>query len=604
MSAFWILLAASLALLAYHHVVYPLWLRMVPLRFRLPPPRPAEWPRVGIIVPAYREGAHIEAMIRQLAALDYPSDRLDIRIVCDGSPDDTAARARRAIAALEPDAPPIRLVSHAVNRGKVAVLNEAIAALDTEIVMLFDASSIVPPDTLRRLMPEFADAEIGVVCPGYRVADQASAAEVKYWRYQGAIRRREAAFAAAMGAHGAGYAFRRAAWTPLPANTINDDFVLPMQIVASGYRLVDRPDVVIGEREPGDATQDFRRRRRLGAGNLQQVFLCHRLFWACGWRIGVLFGSGKLLRGFAPLLLWLAAVATVGLALTATTPLDLLPLGGVALAGLLLAWPEGLTGSRQVLPVRALRYVLLSYLAMGQGTLDLLSGRFDDDRRRADRAAAIPPAGQDPVLGPGTRLLKRVFDIVIAAIAFLVLLVIGPLIALAIRLDSPGPIFYRQLRVGAALPDRTNLFHLIKFRTMRVDAEAATGAVWAAKGDPRVTRLGRFLRKTRLDELPQCLNVLRGEMSIVGPRPERPAFFTRLESEIPFYAERTFGLKPGVTGLAQVSTGYDATIDDVRLKILFDHSYALKVHSPLAWLRTDLAIIAKTVLVMGLGMGR
>jgi lipopolysaccharide/colanic/teichoic acid biosynthesis glycosyltransferase len=139
---------------------------------------------------------------------------------------------------------------------------------------------------------------------------------------------------------------------------------------------------------------------------------------------------------------------------------------------------------------------------------------------------------------------------------------------------------------------------------MRVDAEAATGAVWAAKGDPRVTRLGRFLRNTRLDELPQCINVLRGEMSIVGPRPERPVFFTRLEDDIPFYAERTYGLKPGVTGLAQVSTGYDSSIDDVRLKILFDHSYALLIRSPWQCIKTDFLIILRTILVMGLGMGR
>ncbi len=138
---------------------------------------------------------------------------------------------------------------------------------------------------------------------------------------------------------------------------------------------------------------------------------------------------------------------------------------------------------------------------------------------------------------------------------------------------------------------------------MRVDAEAGTGAVWAAKGDPRVTRLGRFLRKTRLDELPQCLNVLRGEMSIVGPRPERPVFFSRLESEIPFYVERTFGLKPGVTGLAQVSTGYDSTIDDVRLKNPVRPQLCPEGAFPRAWFRTDLAIIAKTFLVMGLGMG-
>ncbi|MCZ8183940.1 MAG: sugar transferase [Beijerinckiaceae bacterium] len=600
MSAFWFLLAISLVLLAYHHLVYPLWLRAVPLRSPQPPPADGIWPSLGVVVPAYREAEHIEAMIHQLAALDYPKDRLEILVVCDGSPDDTPERARRALAALAGQDHAIRLIDHPVNRGKVAVLNDAIGALRAEIVVLFDTSSIVPPDILLRLAPEFHNPGTGVVCPAYGLAEGSAPGETAYWRYQQGIRRREAAFAAVMGAHGAGYAFRKAAWAPLPAQTINDDFVLPMRIVADGFRLVDRPDIVIGDREVARAGIDRRRRRRLGAGNLQQVLLCHRLLWAAGWRMGLLFASGKALRAVAPLLVLTALASAIGLAFTAASPLDLLPLAAVEGVAFLALLADRLPQGRLRALGQALRYALGSYLAMARGIFDLAMGRFDDDRRLADRRE---PGGA-LVLSPLTRGLKRLFDILIALMAFLGLLVIGPLIAMAIRLDSPGPIFYRQLRVGRALPDRTDLFHLIKFRTMRVDAEAGTGAVWAAKGDPRVTRLGRFLRKTRLDELPQCLNVLRGEMSIVGPRPERPVFFSKLEAEIPFYVERTFGLKPGVTGLAQVSTGYDATIDDVRLKILFDHSYALKVQSPWAWLRTDLAIIAKTFLVMGLGMGR
>ncbi len=184
-----------------------------------------------------------------------------------------------------------------------------------------------------------------------------------------------------------------------------------------------------------------------------------------------------------------------------------------------------------------LAYGLGSYGAMLAGMGDYLLGRYSDERR----APALAQSGLDE----RTERCKRAFDILIASMAFAVFAILTPFIALAIRLDSKGPVFYRQLRVGRAMPDRTELFYLVKFRTMRVDAEAATGAVWAAKGDPRVTRLGRFLRNTRLDELPQCINVLRGEMSIVGPRPERPVFFTKLEGDIPFYAERTYGLKPG-----------------------------------------------------------
>jgi lipopolysaccharide/colanic/teichoic acid biosynthesis glycosyltransferase len=154
------------------------------------------------------------------------------------------------------------------------------------------------------------------------------------------------------------------------------------------------------------------------------------------------------------------------------------------------------------------------------------------------------------------------------------------------------------------MPRYTQLFHLIKFRSMRVDAEQLTGPVWSAQNDPRITTVGRFLRKTRLDELPQCMNVLRGEMSIVGPRPERPSFFHKLETEIPFYTERTYGLRPGITGLAQVNQGYDASVEDVRTKVLYDHAYAMHLLRPLDWLRTDLGIILRTFTVMAFGKGR
>jgi lipopolysaccharide/colanic/teichoic acid biosynthesis glycosyltransferase len=128
--------------------------------------------------------------------------------------------------------------------------------------------------------------------------------------------------------------------------------------------------------------------------------------------------------------------------------------------------------------------------------------------------------------------------------------------------------------------------------------------VWATARDPRITRIGRFLRKTRLDELPQFVNVLHGDMSIVGPRPERPQFFKGLEAKIPFYIERTFGLKPGITGLAQVSQGYDTSIEDVRSKTLFDHAYAMRIANPLQWLKTDLEIIFRTFTVVILGKGQ
>jgi lipopolysaccharide/colanic/teichoic acid biosynthesis glycosyltransferase len=199
---------------------------------------------------------------------------------------------------------------------------------------------------------------------------------------------------------------------------------------------------------------------------------------------------------------------------------------------------------------------------------------------------------------------KRLFDLVVASLMLMLTAPLFPLIAIVIRLESKGPALFRQWRVGMSDPDQTRLFHMIKFRSMRVDAEAATGAVWASKQDPRITRVGRFLRKTRLDELPQLWNVIRGDMSLVGPRPERPGIVPKLEQQIPFYVERVYGVRPGITGLAQVHQGYDETIEDVRIKVGYDYSYAIRLSSFLGWIKTDLEVMARTVAVMICGRGQ
>ena len=199
---------------------------------------------------------------------------------------------------------------------------------------------------------------------------------------------------------------------------------------------------------------------------------------------------------------------------------------------------------------------------------------------------------------------KRAMDIAVALIGLVVTAPLWPLVALAIRLDSPGPVIYRQMRVGRVLADRTELFMILKFRSMRADAEKGTGAVWAQKHDPRITRVGAFIRKTRLDELPQLINVLRGDMSVVGPRPERPAMYRRLEQAVPFYSDRTAGLRPGITGLTQVVQGYDTTIEDVRRKVGFDAAYAMRLASFRGWLASDLMIMLRTFTVMVSGRGQ
>jgi exopolysaccharide biosynthesis polyprenyl glycosylphosphotransferase len=183
--------------------------------------------------------------------------------------------------------------------------------------------------------------------------------------------------------------------------------------------------------------------------------------------------------------------------------------------------------------------------------------------------------------------LKRAGDLLCALVGLILSAPIMLLAALAIRLDSRGPVFYSQIRLG----EQCRSFRIYKFRTMRVDAEI-NGAAWAQKNDPRITRLGGLLRKSRLDELPQLINVLRGDLSIVGPRPERPEFVTTLKEQIPFYNRRHM-VKPGLTGWAQVRYVYGASIEDAREKLQYD-LYYIKNRS----LLLDVEIVLRTVWVV------
>jgi exopolysaccharide biosynthesis polyprenyl glycosylphosphotransferase len=190
-------------------------------------------------------------------------------------------------------------------------------------------------------------------------------------------------------------------------------------------------------------------------------------------------------------------------------------------------------------------------------------------------------------------MLQSLYSFFIALAGAVLTLPIMLLVAVAVRLSSTGPILFRQTRVG-----RNNApFTLYKFRSMRQDAEEATGAVWAIENDPRVTPVGRWLRLLRLDELPQFFNVLRGEMSIVGPRPERPEFVKMLTEKIPFYRQRHC-VKPGITGLAQISHKYSDSLEDTITKLEYD-LYYIKNLSP----ALDAYIIFHTMKVMLLGRG-
>lgn len=243
------------------------------------------------------------------------------------------------------------------------------------------------------------------------------------------------------------------------------------------------------------------------------------------------------------------------------------------------------------------------------------------------------------------RIVKRVFDVIGSSLGLALTLPLYPVIAAAIYMESPGDIFIRQRRAGQLRPPaappgngtprtvqqpKFEEFVMMKFRSMRPDAEKMTGPVLATQDDPRITKIGKILRKTRLDELPQFINVLRGDMSIVGPRPERPELAEQLAMAIPYFEERMRDVKPGITGLAQISLSYsgkplpntdaakyeadlvnpfkiegaeESVADHMRVKLLYDLAYSAATEDLRHFLPVEIGIIVKTPLVMLRALG-
>lgn len=239
---------------------------------------------------------------------------------------------------------------------------------------------------------------------------------------------------------------------------------------------------------------------------------------------------------------------------------------------------------------------VISHIENSRVSIKILPDMYDiiSGQARTSQIYGFPLIEIMPhIMQPWEESAKRVMDIVIS---ILILITTAPLwfiIGIAIKINSPGPLVYSQERVGKD----GKVFRMHKFRSMKQDAESKTGPVWATENDPRITSVGWFLRKTRLDEIPQFFDVLRGDMSLVGPRPERPAFVEKLAKEVPLYKRRLI-VKPGITGWAQIKQGYDTSIEDVKSKVRYDIFYIENMS-----FRMDLKILIMTVYVMIAGKG-
>ena len=250
-----------------------------------------------------------------------------------------------------------------------------------------------------------------------------------------------------------------------------------------------------------------------------------------------------------------------------------------------------LADRRSVMPVNELLDIRLRGIRVEDGTsiLEKVTGKIEIDE--------LHPSWM--IFGDGFRLtqrhwfLRRITSTFLALTLSIVTLPLIPIIALLIKMTSRGPLLYRQKRVGL----RGEVFDCFKFRTMRSDAEADSGPTWASDDDPRITRIGKILRRSRLDEIPQIWNVLRGEMAFVGPRPERPEFVAKLNQEIPYYNVR-HAARPGITGWAQINYGYGSSVEEAKEKLRFDLYYIRNVSTML-----DLLIVFYTLRAVIIGRG-
>jgi lipopolysaccharide/colanic/teichoic acid biosynthesis glycosyltransferase len=523
-------------------------------------------------------------------SLDWPRELLDVIVCSDGSDDGTdelVARYR---------AHGVRLLRQSPRRGKACAINRMVEEAVGDAVLITDASAALPRDCVRKLLVALRRPSVGMASARYVVGD--GAGEAGYWSFDTRLRERAARCGVLIGGHGAAMMLWRGLVPRLAADTINDDYVLPLRVASKGYVVDYVSDCVVREPATASLSTVFFRAARIARGNLQMIG--RHLPLARDPSLAVSLLAHKLPKTLGPGALALAAALA---ALGAQHSLPLLvfvSLAGGALLSGLLGIAAVAVGLRPPRLLRASAFGLTSAAAATVGALAYPIFGADPRWRRPPSRVALGTPARVPLR---VRALKRALDIVGSAVGLVVSIPVVAVLAVFIKLDSRGGVVYGQERVTYDADGNRRVFRLYKLRSMRADAEVASGPVWASEGDPRITRVGRFLRHSRLDELPQLWNVLRGEMSLVGPRPERPVFVDDLSRQVPGYDDRVFAVKPGITGWAQVHCGYDTSVESVREKLMYDLSYAAQQYRLGSWARMELTTIVRTVGVMLTGRG-
>jgi lipopolysaccharide/colanic/teichoic acid biosynthesis glycosyltransferase/cellulose synthase/poly-beta-1,6-N-acetylglucosamine synthase-like glycosyltransferase len=555
---------ACLGLALHPFTTYPLSLMVFGSR-RRSPPEGEEVPAlsVSLLVAAYNEEAVIRVKAANLLELKRRMPDAEILIYVDAASDATAA-------ILSEYAPDITVVEGTERTGKTAGMQRLAALARNDVLVFSDANVMFEPDAVAELLRGFTDPTVACVCGRLIYTNGATSTTAAvgslYWRLEEWVKRVENANDSVLCADGSIFAMRRALYPTIPPDII-DDFYASLSVLCDGHRLRRAERAIARENSATDRRDEFRRKVRIAC----QAFNVHRLIWPrlrrAGGGIVYRYVSHKFLRWFMGPLLALAGLFGV---LAAAVQFGVRPvLIGLSCIGLMAAFALLL----RLRPAMLLVEMVSAWTATALGVWLSLRGERFQTWTPADSVRIVEHADHHrPISANRT---KRAFDLVGAG---LLVVVFGPLmlvLAMLARRDG-GPALFAHTRIGAG----GKPFRCLKFRTMRVDAERMLSDLLSAdpvareewtrtfklRHDPRVTPFGEFLRRTSLDELPQLFNVLRGDMSLVGPRPivaDEVAFYDRF---YPFYTE----CRPGITGLWQVSGRSDV---DYARRVALDRDY-------------------------------